>query len=40
MLVDSPFKFDNFLKKNLIVIINRSQDIRAQIFRKSGSRLS
>ena len=32
---NSSFKFDHFLQKNLILIINRCQDIRVQIFWKS-----
>ena len=35
MPIDSPFKFDHFLQKSLTPIVNRSQDTRVQIFRKS-----
>ena len=34
--IDRLFKCDHFLQKNLAQIVNRSQDNRAQIFRKSG----
>ena len=34
--IDSPFKCDHFLQKNLTPIVNRSQDTRVQISRKSG----
>ena len=34
--IDRLFKCDHFLQKNLTQIVNRSQDNRAQIFRKSG----
>ena len=38
--IDSPFKCDHFLQKNLTPIVNRSQDTRVQIFRKSGGNVA
>ena len=34
--IDRLFKCDHFLQKNLTQIVNRSQDNRAQVFKKSG----
>ena len=38
--IDSPFKCDHFLQKNLTPIVNRSEDTRVQIFRKSGGNVA
>ena len=38
--IDSPFKCDHILQKNLTAIVNRSQDTRVQIFRKSGGNVA
>ena len=38
--IDSPFKCDHFLQKTLTRIVNRSQDIRVQIFKKCGGNVS
>ena len=37
--INSPFKCDHFLQKNLTPTVNRSQDTRVQIFRKPGVKL-
>ena len=38
--INSPFKCDHFLQKNLTPTVNRSQDTRVQIFRKSGGKVA
>ena len=38
--IDSPFKCDHFLQKNLTLIVNCSQDTRVQIFRKTGGNVA
>ena len=39
ILIDSSFKCDHFLLENLILSINRSQDIRVQNLENPGIRL-